>query len=316
MPGPDTVRYGGQTSCVEVRSSTNECLIVDAGTGLRELGRKLAREQMGSGPKHYHIFLSHVHWDHIQGLPFFEPAYIEGNKISMYALRNAADEIQHVISGITRQEFWHIPLESVPADFEFHEVVPGRPIQIDPFDIRPILLNHPMGSVGYRMNCDDTGFAYISDTAPFDRVLHKQHFLPGPGDLTTEDRDKLSAIRGDLVATLRGTDTVVYDTHFLPEEYEQFPHWGHSTPDHALDVCVGNDVRRVVLYHHAPAHTDAIMDEIAVTYRERGAAMNLDVITARERLTLAIGPTGPGAEPVVATADPAEATVESAEAKG
>ncbi|MCG8420556.1 MAG: MBL fold metallo-hydrolase [Proteobacteria bacterium] len=289
VPGPNTVRYGGQTSCVEVRSATNQCIIVDSGTGMRELGRKLARAQMAGGPAHYHIFLSHVHWDHIQGLPFFEPAYIAGSKISVYALRNAADEIHQVISGITRHEFFYMPLDSVPADFEFHEVVPGQPIHLDNFEIRPILLNHPFGAVGYRIFADGTSWAYVSDTAPFTDVLHKQHFLPGPEELTEDDRARLNEIRSDLVAALRGTDTVVYDTHFLPEEYQQFPHWGHSTPDHALELCTGIDVRRLVLFHHAPSHTDEMMDEIAVTYRDLGAAVGLDVATAYEHLTLIIG---------------------------
>ena len=124
VPGPATVRYGGQTSCVEVRTARGECLIVDAGTGLRALGQKLARESGGSAGA-YHVLLSHVHWDHIQGLPFFEPAYIPGTRIEIYALLTAADELQQVIGGITRHEFFPVPLEAVPATFEFNEVDPG-----------------------------------------------------------------------------------------------------------------------------------------------------------------------------------------------
>ncbi len=288
VPGPNTVRYGGQTSCVEVRSGTN-CLIVDAGTGLRELGRKLARQQMAGGTSHYHIFLSHVHWDHIQGLPFFEPAYIQGSKISVYALRAASDEIQQVVSGITRHEFFPMALERVPAEFEFHNVVPKQPVHVMGFEIRPILLNHPFGAVGYRIIADGTSWAYVSDTAPFSDVLHKQHFLPGPEKLTEDDRARLQEIKGDLIAALHGTDTVVYDTHFTIEEYHQFPHWGHSTPEHALEICTGIDVRRLVLFHHAPSHTDDMMDEIAEIYRVRGEAVDLEVIASREHMTLSIG---------------------------
>lgn len=289
VPGPNTVRYGGQTSCIEVRSIANECLIVDAGTGLRELGRKLAREQIAGGPRHYHIFLSHVHWDHIQGLPFFEPAYLADTKISMYALRTAADEIHQVISGITRHEFFPMALDLVPAEFEFHEVVPGQSIHVMGFEIRPIRLNHPFGAVGYRVIADGTSWAYVSDTAPFDRVLHKQHFLPGPPELSADDREKLLTIKGDLMAALHGTDTVVYDTHFTTDEYEQFPHWGHSTPDHALEICAGIDVRCLVLFHHAPSHTDAMMDEIGVRFRKRGQQVGLEVVTSFEKMSLGIG---------------------------
>jgi phosphoribosyl 1,2-cyclic phosphodiesterase len=274
---------------VEVRSSSRECLIIDAGTGLRELGRRLAQQQIAGSSSHYHFVLSHVHWDHIQGLPFFEPAYIEGTTISMYALRAAAEELQQVIGGITRHEYFPMPLEAVPADFEFHEVRPGRPIEILDFEIRPLALNHPFGAVGYVIAADDTSLAYVSDTAPFTDVLHKQHFLPGMPELTADDRERLGELRAALVEGLRGVDTVIYDTHFLPEEYLRFPHWGHSTPDHALDVCTGIGVRRLVLYHHAPAHGDDLMDEIARTYASRGKERGIEVITAHELMKLRIG---------------------------
>ena len=252
MPGRATVRYGGQTSCVEVRAASGASLVIDAGTGLRALGQKLAREARGAAGVH-HILLSHVHWDHIQGLPFFEPAYIPDTVIDVYALLTAADELQQVIGGITRHEFFPIPLEAVPADFQFHEVEPGVPIMIGGVKIMPIALNHPFGSVGYRVDGDGTSVAYISDTAPFTEVLHKQHFLSGLELLTDEDRASLAHMQAELITAIRGCDTVIYDTHYVPEEYARFPHYGHSTPDQALELLAGNDVRRLILYHHAPA---------------------------------------------------------------
>lgn len=288
VPGAATVRYGGQTSCVEARAASGECVIVDAGTGMRALGNKLIRE--ATLPQHYHVLLSHVHWDHIQGLPFFSPAYLGGTKVSVYALLTAADELQQVIAGITRAEFFPISLEAVPAQFEFHEVEPGVDFRIGPFHVTPIALNHPFGSVGYRLDCDGSSWAYVSDTAPFDRVLHKQHFLPGPEPLSEDDRVALAAMRDALVRRIEGVDTVVYDTHFLPDEYARFPHYGHSTPDQALEVCADAGVRRLVLYHHAPSHTDDQMDQIAATYRAKGAAAGIEVLTSFEGMTVAIGP--------------------------
>lgn len=288
VPGAATVRYGGQTSCVEARSTTGECVIVDAGTGMRALGNKLMRE--AQGPQNYNVLLSHVHWDHIQGLPFFSPAYVPGTRIAVHALLTAADELQQVIGGITRHEFFPMPLEAVPASFDFHQVEPGVAFDLGPFRVTPIALNHPFGSVGYRLDCDGSSWAYVSDTAPFDAVLHKQHFLPGLEELTDGDRHSLAAMRDQLVARLVGVDTVVYDTHFLPEEYARFPHYGHSTPDQAIDVCVEAKVRRLVLYHHAPSHGDDQMDQIAATYLAKGAAVGIEVLTSFEGMTLPIGP--------------------------
>ena len=292
VPGAATVRYGGQTSCVEVRSARGDCVIVDAGTGMRALGNKLVRE--ARGPQRYDVLLSHVHWDHIQGLPFFSPAYVPGTRIAVHALLTAADELQQVIGGITRHEFFPMPLEAVPAQFDFHQVEPGVAFDLGAFHITPIALNHPFGSVGYRIEADGTSWAYVSDTAPFDQVLHKQHFLSGPEPLTDGDRAALAAMREELVARLAGVDTVVYDTHFLPEEYARFPHYGHSTPDQALEVCVEAKVRRLVLYHHAPSHTDEQMDQIAANYRAQGFDAGVEVVTSCEGMTLAIGRNGNG----------------------
>jgi len=288
VPGPQTVRYGGQTSCVEVRSSEGTWLILDAGTGLRALGQKLARESEGA-PHVHHVLLSHVHWDHIQGLPFFEPAYIPGTKIAVYALLTAADELQQVIGGITRHEFFPVPLEAAPAQIEYHEVEPGLRMTIGDFSVLPIALNHPFGAVGYRVDGDGTSVAYVADTAPFTDVLHKQHFLRGIEPLTDEDRETLEQIRADLVEAVRGCDTVVYDTHFLPDEYRRFPHYGHSTPEHALEICKEAGVRRLVLYHHAPSHDDELMDEVAKTYRAKGAELGIDVVTSAEGMILRVG---------------------------
>jgi len=287
VPGAATVRYGGQTSCVEARSAKGECLIVDAGTGLRALGNKLMGE--ARGPQRYDVLLSHVHWDHIQGLPFFSPAYVPGTRIAVHALLTAADELQQVIGGITRHEFFPMPLEAVPAQFDFHQVEPGVEFELGAFHVTPIALNHPFGSVGYRIDCDGASWAYVADTAPFDQVIHKQHFLKGPEPLSDDDKISLGAMREALVRRLDGVDTVVYDTHFLPEEYARFPHYGHSTPDQALEICAEAKVNRLVLYHHAPSHSDEQMDQIAADYLAKGAAIGIEVLTSFEGMTLPIG---------------------------
>ncbi len=292
VPGRATVRYGGQTSCVEVRTASGNSVIIDAGTGLRALGQKLARDS-GERRRRHHILLSHVHWDHIQGLPFFEPMYISGNTVEVYALLTAADELQQVIGGITRHEFFPVPLEAVPAEINFHEVDPGLPMLVEDAQVLPFALNHPFGSVGYRVDADGTSVAYVADTAPFTDVLHKQHFLPGLETLTDEDRRVLGDMRAALSRALKGCDTVIYDTHFLPEEYARVPHYGHSTPDQALEIVADNDVRRLILYHHAPSHNDDQMDEIAARYKEKGAAVGVDVLTACEGMVLSVGPRGP-----------------------
>jgi phosphoribosyl 1,2-cyclic phosphodiesterase len=178
----------------------------------------------------------------------------------------------------------------VPAQFQFHQVEPGIDFVIGAFHVTPIALNHPFGSVGYRIDADGHSWAYVADTAPFDQVLHKQHFLSGPEPLSDDDKTALGAMREALVKRLAGVDTAVYDTHFLPEEYARFPHYGHSTPDQALEVCREAGVRRLVLYHHAPAHSDEQMDQIAAKYLAKGAGVGIEVLTAFEGMSVEIGP--------------------------
>jgi len=278
-------RYGGNTACVAIDIPGSEPIVLDMGTGLRFWGQHLPADR----PFHGHALVTHLHWDHIQGLPFFEPAYVRGTKITVYALLTAADELQQVIGGITRHEFFPMPLEAVPANFDFHQVEPGVDFVIGAFHITPIALNHPFGSVGYRIDADGSSVAYVADTAPFDKVLHKQHFLAGPEPLSSDDTVALGAMRAALLARLKGVDTVIYDTHFLPEEYARFPHYGHSTPDQALDICVEAGVRRLVLYHHAPGHTDEQMDQVAATYLAMGAKVGIEVLTSFEGMSLPIG---------------------------
>ena len=286
VPGPDTVRYGGNTSCVEIRTDAGERLIIDAGTGLVRLGEQLATQGQLLGD--FHLLLSHLHWDHIQGLPYFAPIYQQGSKVALHGLRSDVDKLPEVLRRVARHEFFPVSMDEWSARLTFHEVHAGRRFGAAAFQVRPFRLNHPFGAVGYRVDADGTSCAYVCDTAPFFQVLHKKHFLRGPEPLDAADRRSLQRLRKGLVDAIRGCDTVIYDTHYTPEEYLRFPHFGHSTPDHALDLCAGQGIRCLVLFHHAPNHTDEQMDQISAHYQEAGARLGMEVITAREGLNLPV----------------------------
>lgn len=286
-PGPETVRYGGNTSCVELQASSGERVVIDAGTGLARLGEKLAKEGAATGE--FHLLLSHLHWDHVQGLPFFSPCLQRGAKLSVHALRPDVVQLADIFRGVASHEFFPLAYDDMAARFAFHEVHPGRKFRANAFAVRPFRLNHPFGAVGYRIDSATGSCAYVCDTAPFDLLLHKKHFLKGPEPLSTADRKQLQGLRSALLDAVRGCHTVIYDTHYTQDEYARFPHYGHSTPDHALDLLHGQDVARLVLFHHAPNHTDAMMDEIDAQYRNKGEQLGIEVVTAREGMTLAIG---------------------------
>lgn len=287
VPGPDTVRYGGNTSCVEVLASDGERIIVDAGTGLTRLGNRLA--QLGQLGGVHHLLLSHLHWDHIQGLPFFAAAFEPHATLAVHAMKADAVRLSEIVAGVARHEFFPTALGEFPAKFQFHEVSAGRRFRASAFAVSAFRLNHPFGALGYRIEGDAASCAYVCDTAPFFEVLHKQHFMRGVEPLSTGDRRALQKLRAGVVQAIHGCDTVVYDTHFTPEEYARFPHYGHSTPDQAIELCAGNGVRRLVLFHHAPNHHDAMMDDLAQRYTELGDKLGMDVVTAREGMVLDVG---------------------------
>lgn len=286
VPGPETVRYGGNTSCVEILTNAGERIIIDAGTGLVRLGEQLVQqgEQLGN----FHLLLSHLHWDHIQGLPFFSPLYQSGAQVSLHALRSDVTKLPDVLRRVARHEFFPVSMEEWSARLAFHEVHAGRRFDAAAFRVRPFRLNHPFGAMGYRIDADGTSCAYVCDTAPFFQLLHKKHFLRGPEPLTAPDRRTLQRMRSSLVDAIRGCDTVIYDTHYTPEEYQRFPHFGHSTPDQALELCTGQGVRSLVLFHHAPNHSDDQMDGIAEQYSALGAQVGIEVVTAKEGMRLSM----------------------------
>ena len=286
-PGPETVRYGGNTACVEIASNSGERVVIDAGTGLARLGDFLAEQGQLLQP--LHLLLSHLHWDHVQGLPFFAPCHEPNANLAIHALRPDVVKLQDIVKGVARHEFFPVALQDMAAQFRFHEVHPGRAFGATAFEVRPFRLNHPFGAVGYRVTGEGTSCAYVCDTAPFDLLLHKKHFLKGPEPLSVADRKLLQRRKASLLDAITGCDTVIYDTHYTQDEYARFPHYGHSTPDHALDMCAGRGVRCVVLFHHAPNHTDAQMDELDAHYRAKGEQLGLEVVTAREGMVLPMG---------------------------
>ncbi len=290
-PAPETVRYGGNTSCVEVLADGGERLVVDAGTGLTRLGDHLMSRGQLAGT--HHILLSHLHWDHIQGLPFFAPAYDSRARISIHAMPDTAKPLAKVLAGVARHEFFPAALDDFAAPFDFHEVLADETFTPQSFRVTAFRLNHPSGAMGYRIDADGTSCAYVCDTAPFTEVLHKKHFLHGLEPISEADRLELQEMRDGVVRAIRGCDTVIYDTHFTPEEYAKFPHYGHSTPDQALALCTGIGIRQLVLYHHAPNHNDAILDQMSGLYANLGRQVGLEVTTAREGMVLRIGGAAP-----------------------
>jgi phosphoribosyl 1,2-cyclic phosphodiesterase len=295
VPGSKTERYGGNTSCVEVRSAAGTRVIIDAGTGIRRLGKDLMRQEFESGRGAAHLLISHTHWDHIQGLPFFSPLYQAGNHLSVYARRRDDVHLRAVFASQTDDPYFPISIEEAKAGISFRELADSASFEIADINVASARLNHPYVATAYRLSADGVSVAYVSDTAPFSDILFENQFIaqpPSPGAALPEvDRVRLRAMRDGVVRLCEGADLVIYDTMFTPDDYVRIPHYGHSRPSDALDICREAGARRLTLFHHAPERSDVEIDGILADTRlqARAARMDLELSAAYEGMDIDLG---------------------------
>lgn len=267
-PGAETVRYGGNTPCVEMRVGGKR-LIFDGGTGLRVLGQYLLAHM----PVEACMFFTHTHWDHIQGFPFFVPAFIPGNKFHLYgAIAPQGATLQQRLNDQMLHPNFPVPLQIMGAQLEFHDLIIDEPLLLGEVKIETALLNHPGEAVGYRVNWEGYAAAYITDT---------EHFP-----------DRLDE---NVLKLCRNANVMIYDATYTDEEYyspkSSRVGWGHSTWQEAVKVAKAANVEKLVIFHHDPLHNDDFLDRVG----EQVAQQFPNSLMAREGLTIQlIAPPEPG----------------------
>jgi phosphoribosyl 1,2-cyclic phosphodiesterase len=296
VPGPRTERYGGNTSCVEVVTGEGTRLIIDAGTGLRRLGKELMQAEFESGAGTAHLLVSHTHWDHIQGLPFFAPLYRQGNRLHVYARQRVDRPLKAVMAGQTGAPYFPVPFEEARAAVEFTELADDAGFEVEDARVTSTRLNHPYIATAYAVVADGAKVAYVSDTAPFADILFGHEFVAGPpppgSELPAADRQALQAMRASVVRLCEGADLVIYDTMFTAEDYRSVPHYGHSRPSDALEICRDAGAKALALFHHAPERSDDEVDAMLAATRDLAARTcpDLSLTAAFEGLDLHLGP--------------------------
>ena len=278
-PGPNTVRYGGNTPSVEVRTPTGTLVLLDAGTGIRELGRALI-ERANGAPITGDIFLTHAHWDHIQGIPFFAPAFQRGNRFTIWGAKSLAASIRRVVRDQMSPVVFPVTFEELGATFDFRELTDERHAS-DGFDVRAFPVKHPGGALGYRFAARPGGdqpggssFVYISDNEL----------------RATDSSPNNERWRAKLVEFIRGSRLLIHDATYTEDEYDSHRGWGHSTYGDAVALALESGVETLVLFHHSPDRSDDELDTRLAECRSAVArsGRTLRIIGAAEGLEIEV----------------------------
>ena len=243
VSGKEYLKYGGDTTCIEIETKNGEMVIIDAGSGIRRLGNKCIEQ----GRKNISILFTHAHWDHLLGFPFFKPIYMKGTTIKIYGCTFAQKSIKNILSNTMNPPFFPVKLKNVVAELSFHGAC-REPFSLHTITISPIFLSHPNRGIGYKIIEDDKTFVFLTDNE-----LGFVH----PGGLPRED----------YVQFAKDVDVLFHDAEFTQEEYKKTRTWGHSTYIDALTLALEASVKQFGLFHHNQDRTDQALDEIVRTCR-------------------------------------------------
>ena len=273
-PGPTTLRYGGNTSCVEVRLDDGSLLIFDCGTGAHSLGQHLLANRQQ--PIHGHLLISHFHWDHIQGFPFFAPLFIPGDQWDVYAPGGRGQEVAPSLAGQMQYTYFPVALDQLGATIHYHDLGEGT-FQIGTARITTQYLNHPALALAYRVEVGGLTLVYATDHEP--HASSPAGERPDLGHLPAHAEDRRH------IEFMAGADIVIHDSQYTDAEYPARRGWGHTTIEWSVDYALAAGVKRLVLYHHEPTRDDAGVDLVLAQAQAR-AGSALEVIAAAEGQTI------------------------------
>ncbi|MBF0154226.1 MAG: MBL fold metallo-hydrolase [Magnetococcales bacterium] len=260
-PGPHTIKYGGNTTCIEIRTDNNELIILDAGTGIFPLSHTLFKEL----PLTCHVFVTHTHWDHIQGLPFFIPTFIPGNTIHLHGafdpIRNG--DLREVLS--RQMDYCYFPVREAELQANMHYVTlrERQAIQVGEAKVINIFMNHPVLNFGYRVDCGGKSLFFTGDHEPMSNIYDE-------GDAEfAEYQTLLDRKHRAIVEFIRDVDVLIADTSYTPEEYKTKKGWGHGTYDTSIALARECGAKKLFFTHHEPTRSDAALEKVFQEAMER-----------------------------------------------
>ncbi|MDO8959574.1 MAG: MBL fold metallo-hydrolase [Rhodocyclaceae bacterium] len=277
-PGPHTVRHGGNTTCIEVRTDADNLIILDAGTGIFPLAQTL----LAHLPVTANIFITHTHWDHIQGLPFFVPLYIPGNTVCIHGAYDlvAMKGIEQVMDVQMQYSYFPIREAELRAGIKYETLTVGAPVVVGDATVTPVLLNHPVPNLGYRVACNGRAIFFTGDHEPLGNIYT-------PDDSEYANYQAIIDHRHvELDAALGQLDLLICDTAYTLAEYPAKTGWGHGTFDHAMDMAKRIGAKRLICTHHEPTRGDDELEKVFAEALSRHPQLDCEVMLAREGLEI------------------------------
>lgn len=280
-PGPETVRYGGNTTCLCVETNSGQVIVIDGGTGVRKLGMKL----MASLPVNCDVLITHTHWDHIQGLPFFIPLFVPGNNLKFYGAFDPVynKSLKDILAG--QMEYCYFPVREseLNANISYHRINDGDSFEIGDAKVSSILMNHPVLNYGYKIEADGHSFFFTGDHEP-------------PRNIYNADDEGFAEYQGfidmkneKLYQLLENVDLLVADSSYTNEEYKTKIGWGHGTFDSSLELGRHVNAKRLVFTHHEPTRTDDALDAIFEEMKNKAEPGDPKLFMATEGHTFDLG---------------------------
>jgi phosphoribosyl 1,2-cyclic phosphodiesterase len=280
-PGPGTNHFGGNTSCVELTTPSGGVLVLDCGTGARSLGNRLLAS--ASGPVAATILLTHTHWDHIQGFPFFAPLFQPDNRFKVYGPEGAHLSLRDVLAGQMEHHYFPVELDQLAARISYEDLCEGA-YEIDGVRVRAQQMNHPSPTLGYRIEAEGRSICYLCDHEPYFEQIWREGATPRKLESILEEGDRRHA------EYMQGADVVIHEAQYTPQEYPSKRHWGHSTYVYVVELAALAGVRRLFLTHHDPSHDDQFIAGLERQAQELARSLNskLEVCCAYEGCEITI----------------------------
>lgn len=275
-PGPKTVRYGGNTTCIEIRTDDNELIILDAGTGIFPLSQTLLSQL----PVTANVLITHSHWDHIQGLPFFIPNFIPGNVLRLHGAFDpvSGKGVEQVMSVQLQYSYFPVREEEMKARIEYVTLMPNQSVQVGSAKVTPCLLSHPVVDLGYRIECNGKSVFFTGDHEPPYNIYE-------PGDAGYDEYQVFVDEKNEaILSVMKGVDVLIADTSYTDAEYPAKKGWGHGTFGTSMELARAAGARVLFCTHHEPTRSDDALEEVFADalLTHAGVVKGIDVRLARE----------------------------------